>query len=910
MKDYSGNARPFILVLCPESIRDRAEPLLDELERRGLSLSLLTEKGSAGTRPKRACGTIAFLSEDFRGSSLENALIDADAAGNQIVPVVMDYSMQSELIKRIVYAKNAVDFSRFSSTKDIADRLMTAECLAKPVLTKAQKSASGRLRATVIVLALAVLAAAGAFIYSKYYDSRQDAAIETPEPTEIPEEEVELIPGYTQAQLDEFRTVFIIGDRFIPSALSQDRDGLADIAYDTSEDDYTRWYYVADEEPVKVETAHYDDLDMLTYMHGLSHIYLIKVGTAALPDLSGLKDLCDFFISDCDIRDMSGLSGTGIKRYEQHRCQIYDYSFLKGCAAVEDVCLDLYHTGRADLSGFGPESLEKLFIGNNDRYTLDLSGLAACRNLKELEMVYVRPKNMDFLGGLESLESAYFQEDNNVTDISAIAACTKLETLTLQDMRSLGNLECLSELPMLKEVTAHCEIRDLNWLKGALADGRRLSLGFSRTMNDYSGLAAVKNYGDLHVNLSGHSYSRVRDYLTDAQVDTLQLYDIPTFGYEDLPKVNGGYFFGHTHQEDLTGLNNPTARSITLFSDYFLTSLKGLSGMPNATDIQIISTPVEDYEDMYQMSWISIDLTDVRTLPDFSRIKLRDDYRLILKSIEGIDNLDFLNDLPDEQAAKRADSIDLTGLDAVSDLSPLQRFSGNMLIVGPQLIEQARELVSAGKFQDCRIEYPDFNWLSDDEIDILSLDEIDRLLPSYLGRVRRLALEGDAVIPAGTPCEMDEDGLYWITDDGEKTYVEIGTQENLGRITCLTGLRELSLGFEPLTSLDGIQSFEELESISVSNCRDLTDISALFSLPSLRQVDLTDCGFDSVQGIQNLYGLETLSLRCNEKIKDLTPLLELEDLREVRVSADMTDAIDSLRTEEGEELPFNLIIEE
>ena len=107
---------------------------------------------------------------------------------------------------------------------------------------------------------------------------------------------------------------------------------------------------------------------------------------------------------------------------------------------------------------------------------------------------------------------------------------------------------------------------------------------------------------------------------------------------------------------------------------------------------------------------------------------------------------------------------------------------------------------------------------------------------------------------------------------------------------------------QPLRSLDGIQSMEALETLTVQNAPELWDISAVFTLQQLRELSVQDCPAESLSGIENLSELVFLDV-SGTGIKDLTPLLELDRLEEVWVSPDMSEAVASL---EGKEYGFRL----
>ena len=141
---------------------------------------------------------------------------------------------------------------------------------------------------------------------------------------------------------------------------------------------------------------------------------------------------------------------------------------------------------------------------------------------------------------------------------------------------------------------------------------------------------------------------------------------------------------------------------------------------------------------------------------------------------------------------------------------------------------------------------------------------------------------------------------------GERTPFAPGTLTDLTRLESLTGLRELTVLGQPLTSLDGLEAMQDLECLEVNYTWEVEDFSAVFALPNLKELTLPGVNLTSIQGIQNLTELEEVTLSWNDELDDLTPLLELPNLRHVRVSDTMEKALESI---EGADYDFELEIE-
>ena len=157
-KPYSGNGKPFVLALFAEGDREKVLPVLEELEKK--QLTLCGQDGRATHRQaKKACTTVVFLSENFaKDEAKQQVFFTAEAAQMPIIPVKLDDTKQQNVLERSITAKNAILAERYSP-EELADRIAGAESLYPPKLTAAQKKGN-RVRLTLILLAaLAAIAA-------------------------------------------------------------------------------------------------------------------------------------------------------------------------------------------------------------------------------------------------------------------------------------------------------------------------------------------------------------------------------------------------------------------------------------------------------------------------------------------------------------------------------------------------------------------------------------------------------------------------------------------------------------------------------------------------------------------------------------------------------------------------------
>ena len=198
-----------------------------------------------------------------------------------------------------------------------------------------------------------------------------------------------------------------------------------------------------------------------------------------------------------------------------------------------------------------------------------------------------------------------------------------------------------------------------------------------------------------------------------------------------------------------------------------------------------------------------------------------------------------------------------------------------------------------GHFKECEIVYPDGSWdPSDVQVELLSLDELDTLPPSILKHVKRVTIIGDYLIND----DATQVWTDWSQNPPTVVLTDRATDEEIARINApgtlfmdfsklavLTGLEDLNFWYQPLSSLDGIQALENLKWLKTPFCLKLTDVSAAFTVQTLRELDFERCPVSSLQGVQNLYDLEVLQI-CNTKITSLEGIEGLKHLCMVRIS--------------------------
>ena len=179
---YQGNAKPYVIALYTALDQESVMPILQELDAKGLSLSYQPDRRAGKSVVRRACAVLAFLSaRSASDTRMEDALLLAKASNVPLVCVNLDRAPLNDSFHRLLYASNIIFADRYATPALLAERIMTAESLAHPTLTKAQTSAARRTALLFLAGALAIIIAAGLFIWQ-----RNDAANEQQQTVEEP----------------------------------------------------------------------------------------------------------------------------------------------------------------------------------------------------------------------------------------------------------------------------------------------------------------------------------------------------------------------------------------------------------------------------------------------------------------------------------------------------------------------------------------------------------------------------------------------------------------------------------------------------------------------------------------------------------------------------------------------------
>ena len=144
--------------------------------------------------------------------------------------------------------------------------------------------------------------------------------------------------------------------------------------------------------------------------------------------------------------------------------------------------------------------------------------------------------------------------------------------------------------------------------------------------------------------------------------------------------------------------------------------------------------------------------------------------------------------------------------------------------------------------------------------------------------IRSLTVAGKYVYDGG-PWWFEED---WVTDPPQLYLHSNETDERLpllegafmdvGELAeLLPGLERLNLYGQDMTTLDGVEDFPQLWSITIEECRKIADFTALWRSPSLGDISLRNEPIESIEGIEQMPRLVSISLSGTD-VTDFSPL--------------------------------------
>ena len=889
---YHGNTRPFVQVLHATADWDEILPLLQELDAKGLNLSY--EKGRQAKKGviRRACTVIAFLSaRSMADSAFEEAILYAKSSAVPLVCVNLDHTPLSDSINRLLYASNVIFADRYETSALLAERILTADSLNPPSLTNEQKRSAKRMSFILITGASLIAIAAGLIIWQRVEAAKQQTVLEE---TEKPLADVAgiLSSGMTEEDLLLIHTLILAGDNMIDPYQLSHYSSWDEVLSEMEIDGETVWSIEGKQVPRGTAT----DLSLIGRMTNLEQLILINQSVTDLSPLQSLHNLDYLQLVDCPVEDIEAISGLPkLEVVILDRTNVNSLSPLQSCAALESF---IGYVGQCD--------------------TLEGLGIPTIRNIELFDARQLT--NLDALSVCSALDHLTIYDAANLTDISGLSGCVNLSNILLDGAASVRSSSVFSSITTLKQVefrnsgftelsglkqsrelqTLRLEnvpVRDFSWTSGMdhltlfQAHGtylnnfdflknlgvKMMELHFSGDIYDYSGLADISFYSFMHLNPRNGNVAAVLPYIKNVSIDYLTLYECNGIDFAAMPEGVRHLTITRGNLSSLEGLSAVSSlESITLESVDRLSSLNGLNDCEGLTRITIQDCKrLSDYEALYQKQYNTIELIGQPFAPDLSRLQISDYGSLIIDTMPNITDIS-----PLEACQTYIHLLSIRNTDTITGFSSLKNMKVTQLEIPPQYEEQAKQLRDDGTISDYQIYYPENVLWADKEQDfaLLSLEELDTLPDGVLSRVVDFTMVGDCLLDNETQdCieQWDDMGQHFYIVDRqsqELTPVGAGVIDDMSRLEKLGKLQMMRLYDQPLTSLQGIQSFADLRLLEIRKCP-ITDAAAAFTLTQLETLSLFGTQVSSIQGIQNLTNIKRIDLNSS-KVDDISPLME------------------------------------
>ena len=881
--------KALIKILAVPEDQEKLQCVLQQLHSSGVEIS--QKNDSLG---KKDMVLVVLTERFYQDEDLKERLFDQLAMGAEnILPLDLGEVPIPEEIMNLLFARNIIMASG-RSDEQLAARILSAIPEKKNPLPK------------ILTAAVAVLVLLGGLFFWRSGRQQEVPAVAVEEPIPNP-------LGITEEELAAIQDVVIIGDYFgyytyEDYASYGHWPDIHDFAYEVWEGDSGRWY--STEDGREFTLTRYEDLRFLELMPNLSMVrmMLVDVEDAMLPDLSASEELKYVSIYNCSFTDIGWISGSSVAYLDVYGTDIASYEPLNRCQKLMNATLDGQRKTDGDLAGFAPPALFELSLSGMDAQQ-DLSALGSCAGLAYLKIDGLEIRNVDFLKGMPALKSLEMRNMPSLQDIAGISALTDLRELRIgqcDSVRDYTPIHACSNLEVINIDRWNWMYADSSFLNGLtrlrdiglfglnlnnmdfLADVNSsygLCLGFCGDIQDYSGLAQVQKYQWLHVNPRSNGgrfgdYSAVAPYLQNASIAEMELYNCTNVDLSQLPLVTHRLVLTGGMLEDLSGLQNSSLMVLELRDMQYLRSLKGIEGLGRIRSgiMELWITGcirLNDYSALDGVSLRMLELIGMYNLPDFSKFALK---VLKMENIEEMENLSFLDSLDRNPMY----TFSFAGMDDLKDISILQQFKGTDLWVPPQVADQAEELVNDGNFFNYRVVFPESGWNPlNEEVILLSMEELNTLPKAVLRRVSRVMIAGDEVVDPNL-YDVEEhwqgDRSFPVLRDretGKEKRVDPGRIQDFSRLSELTNLRDLRLVNQPIASLEGIQNLSNLRNFHSLYCYGLRDVSALYTLQTLEDISFQGCPVDSIQGVQNLPGLWGLNV-SGTFVTDLSPLKECD----------------------------------
>ncbi len=614
------------------------------------------------------------------------------------------------------------------------------------------------------------------------------------------------------------------------------------------------------------------DVTVVTELSRLRDLQLYGAGPNNVDYLWDIQDKEYFSFGVSEVDDWTGLGA------------IQRYSYL---SITDRSGRALPYIENATVTDF--ELWNRYSLGNQS-YGLDITRLPHVTNRMELHCVTslegldqpdVRRVILDdcpyltTLSGMEGMTRLVQLEVYNcprLTDWSAIDG-RELDEIILEALFTLPDFGNLSA----KEVslTTIYDLKDLSCFENFRQDGYRIKL------MDVDGVTDLSPLYHLH-----GAYLEIPAHLRE---QALVMYESGLLDHCSVAYPFGGWEPIQPHIELLSLSEIDTLPSALLARVERLT-LAGDMVVPNegawveedwSEDPPALYLRYQESEERYPVTPGT--LTDLTVLEKLTGLQALTIYaQPELASLEGIQAMSGLNDLDlrqcpalaDASAAFTVQSLEklrfwFTGVRSIQGIQNL--YALKMLDLNDNPVDDLSPLAACPALEDVHFELP-----------MMTFEELMALPEGVRRNIRNLSIAGEYVYADG-PWWFETD---WVTDPPQLYLHSNETDERLPLLTgavmdmsevaaLLPNLEGLDLYGQDLTTLDGVEAFPQLWEINISECRKITDFSALWRSPSLGDISLRNEPIESIEGIEQMPRLVSINL-SGTGVKDFSPLTRVD----------------------------------
>ncbi len=526
--------------------------------------------------------------------------------------------------------------------------------------------------------------------------------------------------------------------------------------------------------------------------------------------LSNLPNLTSLNLEYCKkLTELSLSNLPNLRNLSLSACsKLTDISALSNLLNLASLNLSVCHS-LTDISALSNlVNLTSLDLSSCSSLT-DISALSNLPNLTSLDLSSCSSlTDISALSNLPNLTSLNLEYCEQLTDISALSNLPNLTSLNLEYCEQLTDISSLSNLVHLTSLNLeYCKkLTDISAL-GNLVNLTSLDLSWCERLTNLSGLGNLVNLTSL--NLS--NWRKLSDISPLANLVNLISLDLNCdSAREDIETSSSNPIWGSwTKLTDISALSNlVNLRNLSLSACSKLTDISSLSNLPNLTSLDLgwcySLTDISGLSNLVNLT--SLDLESCRKLSDTSALS-----NLVNLTSLNLSNCRSLTDLSGLGNLVNLTSLNLSVCHSLTDISALS----NLVNLTSLNLGWCYSL----------IELSLSNLPNLTSLDLRSCDELTDVSLSNLPNLTRLDLEN---------CEtLTLTGTFYTLKKIRGT----STISSISLHGIFSNLQTLDVSdCKQLQTLTLLGDFGKLKSLDLSSCERLTDISTLSNLANLKEL--------------------------------------------------------------------------